>query len=132
MSDETRNILTVICVLVIGFGVWRLYRAERAADSAYTKMGGVKRNIRRRISRGKRMLGWSGVFLVLSIQPLTDYLPVIGDWPLRAFFFMVAVVLYTLGMSEIDEGYQDMDSDMDFFLEGDMLSTQQYQDKEPQ
>jgi hypothetical protein len=120
MSDEARTILTALCIVVVGFGVWRLYRAEQAADAAYTKMGGVKRNIRRRISRGKKLLGWQGVFIILAIQPFTDAVPVIGELPLRTFSFMVMVVLYALGMSEIDEGYQDMNRDMDFFLGDDI------------
>lgn len=116
MSDEMRNVLTFVCIIVIGFGVMRLYRAEQAADRVYVKLGGGGRNIRRRIGRGKRFIMWMGIFLIPSIQGWTDSLPFISDLAIRPLFFMTAVVFFAWGAIDIDAGYQQWDRDMELFL----------------
>lgn len=118
IDQNTRLVLTIICMVVVGFGVMQLYLAERAADRVYVKLGGSGRRIRRRISRGKRFIMWMGIFMIPAIQPWTDSVPYLEDLPVRPLFFMAAVICFALGANDICVGYIQWDDDMDTFLDG--------------
>lgn len=125
MSDETRTVLTWACLLVIGFGTWRFWQAERQADLVYVMVGSpARRRIRGRISRGKRFVILNGILMWLALQNLTDVFLTIpaldgvttitSGLSIRGYIFICAMVAFAIGGDDIYVGYKRWAEDMDF------------------
>lgn len=132
MSDHIRTGLTIVFLIVIGFGTWKFWQAERAADRVYVKLGAVgRRRIRGRISRGKRFIVAVGLLLLLAFQNLTDLLYFIPGWEevadpleplggaMRGLCIMAAMIAWAIAGDDINVGYRRWDEDMDLFLADD-------------
>lgn len=128
MSDETRTVLTWVCLFVIGFGTWRFWEAERQADRVYVMVGATgRRRIRGRISRGKRFVILNGILMWLALQNLTDVLTTISAFDgvteiasalsIRGYLFICAMVAFAIGGDDIYVGYKRWAEDMDFLEE---------------
>lgn len=101
MSGDTRDVLTVVCLVVLGLAAFWLWKGAEDAEWVFASVAGADRSIRNRITRGKRCLIFSALSFFLCIQGLVDLTP-----GLRAFFFVAACVFMMWGGFFVWRGYR--------------------------
>lgn len=100
MSEDTRDLLTWICLAILGPAAFFLWRGQTDADWIFSSLAGTDRSIRNRINRGKRFLTLAVVALFACIQGSIHF-----SSEIRTLLFFVACVFIAWGAFFIWRGY---------------------------